>query len=101
MTKIYFIYKFTNNPNPKETYRKLKEKFGEGYLFDEVHKPNENNLSREEIRKLFTKDMKKGNFDLVIVDTSYGFGRMMKEEIALAKELGIPIKEVNINKKKF
>jgi len=32
--KIYFVYKFTNNPNPNETYKKLEKSFGKGYIFD-------------------------------------------------------------------
>ena len=42
--------------------------------------------------------MKEGKFDMVIVDTSYEKGRFMKEEIALAKKLKIPVKEINLNK---
>jgi len=94
--KIYFIYKFRNNPNLSETYKKLEETFGKGYLFDKEH-PNASEKTRAVIRRLFTKDMNEGNFDLVIVDTSYGKGRFMKEEIALAKKLKIPIKEINLN----
>ena len=95
--KIYFIYKFANNPNPKETYNKLEELFGKGYIFDKEHPNAGKKSTREDIRKLFTKDMKRGNFDLVIVDTSYGKGRFMKEEIALAKKLNIPVKEITLN----
>tara|TARA_Y100000310_G_C20025603_1_gene509445 strand:- start:87 stop:398 length:312 start_codon:yes stop_codon:yes gene_type:complete len=96
--KIYFVYKFTNNPNPNETYKKLERSFGEGYLFDRKHPNAKEKSTRANIRKLFTKDMKEGKFDIVIVDTSYGKGRFMKEEIALAKKLKIPVKEVNLNK---
>jgi len=92
----YFIYKFRNNPDLNKTYKLLKELFGEGYIFDKKH-PNANKLTREEIRKLFTKDMREGNFEQVIVDVSYGKGRFMKEEIALARKLKIPVKEVNLN----
>ena len=95
--KIYFVYKFTNNPNLEETYRKLEEKFGKGYFFGKEHPKDEIGLTRQKIRKLFTKDMKEGNFDLIIVDTSYGKGRFMEEEIALAKKLNIPIIEVNLS----
>ncbi len=96
--KIYFVYKFTNNPNVNETYRKLEESYGKGYIFDKKH-PNAGKLTREGIRKLFTKDMREGGFDIVIVDTSYGKGRFMKEEIALAKKLGIAVKEVCLREK--
>ena len=95
--KIYFIYKFRNNLNPNETCKKLEETFGKGYLFDKKYQ-NSSKKTRTEIRRLFTKDMKEGNFDIVIVDTSYGKGRFMKEEIALAKKLKIPVKEINLNK---
>jgi len=94
--KIYFVYKFTNNPNPTETYRKLEELFGKGYIFSKEHPKAEEGLTREEIRQLFTKDMKEGKFDVVIVDISYGKGRFMGEEIALAKKLKIPVMEVNL-----
>ena len=94
--EIYFVYKFANNPNPSETYKKLEELFGKGYLFDRKY-PNAGKLKRAEIRKLFTKDMKEGNFDLVVVDSSYGKGRFMKEGIALAKKLKILVKEINLN----
>ena len=95
--KIYFVYKFTNNPNPKETYKKLEELFGKGYIFDKEHPGIGKISTREDIRKLFTQDMKEGKFDLVVVDTSYGKGRFMKEEIALAKKLKIPVKEIKLN----
>lgn len=94
--KIYFVYKFVNNPNVNETYRKLEELYGKGYLFGKEHPEAENGATREEIRKLYTKDMKEGKFDIVIVDTSYGKGRFMMEEIALAKKLKIPVKEINL-----
>ena len=96
--KIYFIYKFINNPNPNETYKKLEKTFGKGYIFYKEH-PNASEKTRAEIRRLFAKDMKEGHFDLVIVDTSYGKGRFIKEEIALARKLKISIKEINLNKK--
>ncbi|MFH1311557.1 MAG: hypothetical protein ABIH65_04085 [Nanoarchaeota archaeon] len=96
--KTYFIYKFTNNPNPHKTYLGLKKLFGVGYIFDKKHPNASKKLTRADIRKLFTKDMKEGKFDRVIVDISYGKGRFMKEEIALAKKLKIPVKGVNINK---
>lgn len=96
--RIYFVYKFTNNPNPNKTYEKLEKLFGKGYIFDKKYSNMNEKLTRTNIRKLFTKDMKEGNFDIVIVDTSYGKGRFMKEEIALAKKLKIPIKEINLNK---
>lgn len=98
--KIYFIYKFARNPNVNETYKKLEESFGKGYIFDKKY-PFASKLTREKIRELFTKDMKEGNFDLVIVDTSYGKGRFMKEEIELAKKLKIPVKEINLNEKEI
>ncbi len=94
--KIYFIYKFRNNPSPNETYKKFEETFGKGYIFDKEH-PNASDGTREEIRRLFTKDMNEGHFDLVIVDISYGKGRFMEEELALANKLKIPIKEINLN----
>ena len=96
--RIYFVYKFINNPNPNETCRKLEILFGKGYIFDKEHSNPENTSTREKIRRLFTKDMKNGKFDIVIVGTSYGKGRFMKEEINLAKKLKIPIKEINLNK---
>ena len=100
MTKkrIYFVYKFTKNPNPSETYKKFEKIFGKGYIFDKEH-PNASEKTRAEIRRLFTKDMKEGKFNMVIVDTSYGKGRFMKEEIALAKKLKIPVQEINLNDK--
>jgi hypothetical protein len=94
--KIYFVYKFTDNPNPNETYRRLEKLFGKGYIFGREHPEADNGMTREKMRELFTKDMKEGNFDLVIVDTSYGKGRFMEEEIALAKGLKIPVMEVNL-----
>jgi len=94
--KIYFVYRFNKNPNPEETYRKLEERFGTGYIFGKKHPEADNGMAREKMRELFTKDMKEGNFDVMIVDTSYGKGRFMKEEIALAKKLNIPIIEVNL-----
>jgi NAD kinase len=95
--KKYFIYKARNNPNLKGTHQKLKKIFGNGYFFDKKY-PNVKKISRKEIKEKFTKDMKKGNFDLIIVDITHGKGRMMKEEIALAKKLKIPIIEVNFLK---
>jgi hypothetical protein len=94
--KIYFVHKFVNNPDINKTYRKLEKLYGKGYLFGKEHPEAEKGLTREEIRKLFTKDMKDGKFDLVIVDVSYGKGRFMIEEIALAKKLKIPVKEINL-----
>ena len=94
----YFIYKFRNNPDPEKTCKRLKKIFGKGYVFDEKYPNFEDKSTRAKIRKLFTKDMKEGKFDIVIVDTSYGYGRFMKEEIALTKKLKIPIKKVNLNK---
>jgi fatty acid-binding protein DegV len=93
--KIYFVYRFAKNPNPEETYRKLEKKFGKGYLFGREH-PDASTLTREQIRKLFTNDMKNGKFDLIIVDVSYGRSRFMEEEVALAKKLNIPVIEVNL-----
>jgi len=55
-------------------------------------------MNRKEMREKFTRDIKKGNFDLMVVDITYGKGRIMKEEIALAKKLKIPIIEVNFLK---
>ena len=96
--KIYFVYKGANNPNLGETYKKLEKSFGKGYIFDKKYPNAVKELTRDEIKKLFTKDMKEGKFEIVIVDTSYGKGRFMKEEIALAKKLKIPVKEINLNK---
>ena len=93
---IYFVYKFVNNPNLDETYKKLEKLFGKGYIFDKKHPNMDEKTTRADIRRLFTKDMKEGKFEMVIVDTSYGKGRFMKEEIALAKKLKIPVKEVNL-----
>ena len=95
--KIYFIYKGRNNPNLRDNYKKLEKVFGKGYLFCREY-PRVKEMDREEIREKFTKDIKKGNFDFVIVDITYGKGRLMKEEIALAKKLKIPIIEVNFLK---
>ena len=94
--KIYFVYRFKNNPNPNETYKKLEKLFGKGYLFSKEHPEVEKGLTRKKIRELFTKDMKEGKFDVVIVDISYGKARFMKEEISLAKKLKIPVMEVNL-----
>ncbi len=96
--KTYFIYKFTGNPNLKETYVKLEKMFGKGYIFDKVHPDAGKKNNRGEIRKLYVKDMTNGYFKRVVVDTSYGYGRFMKEEIKLAKKLKIPIKYINLNK---
>jgi len=96
--KIYYVYKFSGNPDPVGTCAKLKKKFGEGYVFDEVH-PEAGEMTREEIRDLFTKEMTEGSFDKVVADTSMGLGRFMKEEIALAEKLGIPVEMVDITKK--
>ncbi len=98
--KKVFIYKFANNPNLEKTHRKFKELFGEGYIFDKKYPNATKELTREEIINLFKKDIQEGKFDLFIVDTSYGKGRFMKEEIALAKKLKIPIKEINLNETK-
>jgi hypothetical protein len=95
--RIYFVYKFARNPNVNETYKKFEKSFGEGYIFDKKY-PHANGLTRERIRELFTKDIREGKFDLVVVDISYGKGRFMKEEIALAKKLKIPVREIALNK---
>jgi len=92
--KKYFIYKARNNPNLKETHQRLEKIFGKGYVFYRKYS-NVKEMARKDVKKKFTKDMKKGNFDLVIVDITHGKGRMMKEEIILAKKLKIPIIEVN------
>ncbi len=91
--KIYFIHKGRNNPNVKKDCKKLEEVFGEGYLFFKKY-PSVENMSRSEIRERFTKDMEEGNFEFVVVDTSRGKGRFMREEISFAKKLKIPIMEV-------
>tara|TARA_Y100000034_G_C6571414_1_gene247673 strand:- start:25 stop:318 length:294 start_codon:yes stop_codon:yes gene_type:complete len=76
--KIYYIYKFTGNPDPVATCEKLKKIFGEGYIFDEAH-PDAGKMTREEIRQLFTKEMTDGGFTKVIADVSLGLGRFMKD----------------------
>ena len=93
--KIYYVYKFTGNPDPVATCERLKEIFGGGYIFDEAH-PDAGEMTREEIRELFTREMTGGGFDKVIVDISRGLGRFMKEEIALAEELGIQVEKIDL-----
>lgn len=95
--KTYFIYKGRNNPNLKKTHQRLEKVFGKGYIFGRKY-PNVKKMTRKEVREKFTKDMKKGNFDLVLVDITHGKGRLMKEEIALAKKLKISIIEVKFLK---
>jgi len=95
--KKYFIYRIRYNPNLKTTHQKLEKIFGKGYIFERKY-PNVKKMSIREIREKFTKDMKKEGFDLVVVDITYGKGGLMKEEIALAKKLKIPITEVNFLK---
>ena len=92
--KRYFIYKARNNPNLKKTHQRLEKVFGKGYIFYRKY-PNVKEMTRKEVKEKFTKDMKKGKFDLVTVDITHGKGRMMEEEIILAKKLKIPIIEVN------
>lgn len=92
--KIYFIYKGEKkNPNLKSNHKKLKKIFGQGYIFSEKYS-NVADMKREEVRKKFTKDMKEGNFDLVVADITPGVGRFMQEEINLAKKLKIPVMEI-------
>jgi hypothetical protein len=97
--KPYFIYKFRGNKNVKKTMERLEHFFGKGYLFDQKYPLKiSKKFSRKEIKDIFTKDMKKGKFDLVVVDITLGKGRFMKQEITLAKKLKIPIIEVNFFK---
>ena len=95
--KKYFVYRIRYNPNLEKTYQKLEKIFGKGYIFERKYS-NAKKMSRKEMREKFTRDMKKGGFDLMIVDVTYGKGRIMKEEIALAKKLKIPVIEVNFLK---
>ncbi len=91
--KTYFIYRGKKNPNLKENFKRLKKIFGKGYIFCEKY-PNVAKLGREEIEKKYTKDMKEGNFDLVVADITHGIGLFMGKEIALAKKLKIPLVEI-------
>lgn len=97
MIKTYFVYRFDKNPNTKKTYTMLEKNFGKGYIFGRKY-PNASKMDRKETREKFTKDMKQGGFKRVIVDITYGKGKFMKEEIALAKKLKIPIIEVKFIK---
>jgi len=94
--KIYYVYKFSGNPDPLGTAAKLKELFGEGYVFEEKYPDAEVKYGREGVRERFSKDMRGGGFTKMIVDVSFGFGRFMNEEIALAKEFGIEVVEVDL-----
>ncbi len=96
--KPYFIYKFRGNKNVKKTIERLENFFGKGYVFDKRYPNASKNMTRKEIREVFTRDMKNRGFDLVVVDITLGKGRFMKEEITLAKKLKIPIIEVNFFK---
>jgi len=93
--KIYYVYKFSGNPDPVATCEKLKRVFGEGYIFDEAH-PGAGKRGREWIRGVFTREMTEGGFTKVIADVSFGFGRFMNEEIALAEKLGIPVEKIDL-----
>ena len=95
--KIYFIYKANKNPNLKKTYERLENVFGKGYIFGKKYS-NAKNMEEKEMKDKFTKDMKKGKFTLTVVDVTHGKGRFMKQEIALAKKLKIPLIEVNFLK---
>lgn len=93
--KIYYVYKFTGNPDPVSTCNKLKRIFGDGYVFDEAY-PDAGKMTREEIRELFTNEIRNGGFTKVIVDTSLGIGRFMSEEIALAESFGIAVEKIDL-----
>ena len=95
--KKYFVYRIRYNPNVKKTHQMLEKIFGKGYIFQRKY-PNVKKMNWDEIREKFKRDFKKGDFDLMVVDVTYGKGRLMKEEIALAKKLRIPIIEVNFLK---
>ena len=91
----YFIYRYKGNKNIEKTIERLEHFFGKGYIFDKKYPKADKEMTRKIIIKTFTEDMKKGKFDLVVVDISLGKGRFMKKEIILAKKLKIPIIEVN------
>jgi hypothetical protein len=93
--KPYFIFKYAGNKNLKKTIKRLENFFGKGYIFDQKYPDAGKTMTRKMIKETFTKDMKKGKFDLIVVDITSGKGRFMKQEITLAKKLKIPIIEVN------
>jgi len=95
MERIYYVYKFSGNPDPVATCKKLKSIFGEGYVFDEAY-PDTSGITREEIREFFTKELRDGGFAKVVVDISFGLGRFMREEIALAEKLGIEVLKIDL-----
>ena len=89
--RIYFIYKFSGNPSPSATYKKLEELFGQGYVFDKKYPNAGKELTREDIRRLFTKDMKEGNILFGAVDNILVKGD--KLIVLDYKTKGFPIKD--------
>ena len=53
--KDIFVYKFTKNPNPIETYKKLEELFGKGYILDKKHPTAKEKSTRAKIRNYLQK----------------------------------------------
>jgi|GEM_PF-4573460 hypothetical protein len=93
--RIYYVYKFSGNPDPAFTCEKLKAVFGEGYIFDEAY-PDTRGMTRGDIRELFTKEMRESGYTKVIADVSFGLGKFMLEEIGLAEEFGIEVKWIDL-----